>query len=82
MLFRSNCSRAEIVDYEALQNALSSKKIKGAALDVFYEEPLSDFSICNLSNVITSPHIGFFTGKAKGNCLRMCVDSIVKNMKL
>lgn len=77
-----NCSRAEIVDYEALQNALSSKKIKGAALDVFYEEPLSDFSICKLSNVITSPHIGFFTGKAKGNCLRMCVDSIVKNMKL
>ena len=77
-----NCSRAEIVDYKALIEALTKKRIKGAALDVFYEEPLLDFSISQLPNVITSPHIGFFTGIAKVNCLKMCLDSIEKEMKL
>ena len=77
-----NCSRAEVVDYDALTRALSEYAIAGAALDVFYEEPLRDFSICRLPNVITSPHIGYFTGKAKGKCLRMCVDSVVERMGL
>jgi len=77
-----NCSRAEIVDYDALFEALRKKRIKGAALDVFYEEPISDFSISRMPNIITSPHIGFFTGIAKANCLRMCLDSIKKEMKL
>ena len=77
-----NCSRAEVVDYDALTTALSEGTIAGAALDVFYDEPLGDFSICRLPNVVTSPHIGYFTGKAKGKCLRMCIDSIAERMKL
>jgi D-3-phosphoglycerate dehydrogenase len=75
-----NCARAEVVDYDALKEALVGNVIGGAALDVFCEEPLSDYSICKLPNVITSPHIGFLTEKAKGNLLRMCVDSVIKGL--
>lgn len=77
-----NCSRAEVVDYAALEKALIEKRIRGAALDVFCNEPLQDFSICRLPNVITSPHIGYFTGKAKGKCLKMCVESIIERMSI
>ncbi|MDR3254566.1 MAG: hypothetical protein LBT31_03230 [Synergistaceae bacterium] len=77
-----NTSRSEIVDMEALTDALRSGSIKGAAIDVFDDEPLTDFSICRLPNVQTSPHIGYFSGKAKGNCLKKCVDQVVEKLPL
>ena len=53
-----NVSRGGVVDEEALISALAAKKIRGAALDVFQEEPLPTTSpLWNLENVIISPHI-------------------------
>lgn len=53
-----NVGRGELVDEKALITALSSGKIRGAALDVFEEEPLPKTSpLWNLDNVIISPHI-------------------------
>lgn len=51
-------SRGGIVDHTALINALEQKKIAGAALDVFPEEPLAEDSpLWKLPNVIITPHI-------------------------
>lgn len=53
-----NVARGAVIDEAALITALSSKKIAGAALDVFKEEPLPTTSpFWNLDNVIITPHI-------------------------
>jgi phosphoglycerate dehydrogenase-like enzyme len=53
-----NASRGEIIDEAALVTALSEKKLGGAALDVFSQEPLPpEHAFWNLPNVIITPHI-------------------------
>lgn len=53
-----NIARGEVVDEKALITALSQQKIRGAALDVFEEEPLPSTSpLWQLDNVILSPHV-------------------------
>lgn len=57
--FLINIGRGEIIDEEALIHALKKGKIAGAALDVFWEEPLpEDHPLWKLRNVIITPHIG------------------------
>ena len=52
-----NTCRAEIVDQDAFFAALQSRKIAGAGLDVFYQEPApADDPFLQLDNVIVSPH--------------------------
>ncbi len=52
-----NTARGPIVDEEALIDALKNRKIAGAGLDVFENEPLPDDSqLKEMSNVILSPH--------------------------
>lgn len=57
-----NTSRGPIVDEKALVEALQSKRIAGAGLDVFDEEPLPlDHSLRHLENTVITPHIGYVT---------------------
>jgi phosphoglycerate dehydrogenase-like enzyme len=52
-----NVARGEIVDQDALRSALQYRLIRGAALDVFEEEPLPPDSVFwDLSNVVITPH--------------------------
>ncbi len=54
-----NTSKGSLIDYDALYNALKSKSIAGAALDVFPMEPIDeDNEFIELENVIITPHIG------------------------
>jgi D-3-phosphoglycerate dehydrogenase len=61
-----NCARGGIVSEDALYEALTSGKVAGAALDVFNEEPPTDWKLMKLDNVIASPHIGAATKEAQG----------------
>ncbi len=70
--FLINTSRGSVVDLNALREAILSKKIAGAAVDVFPEEPKSKeerFStpLQHLPNVVLTPHIGGSTEEAQRN---------------
>jgi phosphoglycerate dehydrogenase-like enzyme len=55
-----NTSRAPIVDRDALLQALRTRRIAGAALDVYDREPLpADDPIRFLDNVLLTPHVGY-----------------------
>ncbi|MDP2968920.1 MAG: D-2-hydroxyacid dehydrogenase [Deltaproteobacteria bacterium] len=57
--FLINLGRGEIVDEDALVQVLKARKIAGAALDVFWEEPLpKDHPLWKFKNVIITPHMG------------------------
>lgn len=65
-----NLSRGHVVDLEALIANLKSGKVKGAAVDVFPEEPASNdepfvSELCGLPNVILTPHVGGSTEEAQ-----------------
>jgi len=60
-----NCARGGIINEDALYDALVSDKVAGAALDVFAEEPPTDWKLLQLDNVIASPHIGAATKEAQ-----------------
>ncbi|HRQ23175.1 MAG TPA: hydroxyacid dehydrogenase, partial [Anaerolineales bacterium] len=49
-----NCARGGIVDENALYDALTNGKVAGAALDVFAEEPPTNWKLAKLDNVIAS----------------------------
>jgi len=56
-----NLARGGIVDETALIEALKARRIAGAAIDVFIQEPLpADHPFWAMDNVILSPHIGAF----------------------
>lgn len=59
-----NISRGPLVDQHALTELLAERKIAGAALDVFEQEPIAaDDSLLSLENVILSPHGVGITGE-------------------
>ena len=56
-----NISRGPIIDDQALAEALASRRIQGAGVDVFEEEPLSlDSPLHKLDNIIMTPHSAYY----------------------
>ncbi|MFX1406379.1 MAG: NAD(P)-dependent oxidoreductase [Promethearchaeota archaeon] len=75
--FLLNLSKGSLVDYDALYEALKSKKIAGAALDVFPLEPIDeDNEFLELENVIVTPHYGGNTIEVIERQSKMIVDDI------
>ena len=57
-----NTSRGPIVDQQAMLDALRSRTIAGAAMDVFDDEPLPpEHPLRSLPNVVLTPHVGYVT---------------------
>lgn len=74
-----NLSDARIVDRDGLVNALESRSIAGAALDVFETHPIApNHPLLRLDNVILTPHLGGATEETIDRYSKMMADDIVR----
>jgi len=72
-----NTSQGKIIDENALINALKSRKLAYAGLDVFAEEPPDRHNpLMELDNTVLSPHVGFTTLEAVKRCTDICIDNV------
>ncbi len=71
-----NTARGAIIDEKALAKALTQRRITGAALDVFEDEPHITETLYGLDNVILTPHIGTGTIDARIAMGQEALDNI------
>jgi len=80
-----NVSRGGLVDEKALEDALRSKRLAGAALDVFSKEPpAADHPLLQFPNVLTTPHLAgqtYGTSKRRAAFAAENVDRIARGEK-
>ncbi|MFZ0134447.1 MAG: phosphoglycerate dehydrogenase [Desulfobacterales bacterium] len=76
-----NCARGGILDEEALDEALASGKVAGAALDVFEKEPPGACRLFNHERVICTPHLGASTLEAQTNVAMAIAEQIIAYLK-
>jgi len=75
--FLINTSRGGIVDEEALYDALRNNKLRGAALDVYNNEPPGKSPLKELDNVIMTPHIAAYTEEAIENMSIQAAQNLI-----
>ncbi|PAV28741.1 D-glycerate dehydrogenase [Virgibacillus profundi] len=72
-----NISRGAVVDEDSLLEALKTKQIKAAGLDVFEAEPIrKSHPLLMLDNVVCLPHIGSASEETRTAMLQLCLDNI------
>ena len=70
-----NCARGRVVDERALYEALASRSIRAAGLDVWEQEPTpSDNPLLRLDNVVPTPHLGGYAADQ--------VSGLLENLEL
>jgi D-3-phosphoglycerate dehydrogenase len=72
-----NCARGELVDDDALKDALDSGRVAGAALDVFRNEPVTDHPLFGYPNVVVTPHLAASTTEAQDRAGVQTAEQVV-----
>ncbi|MDD5185093.1 MAG: NAD(P)-dependent oxidoreductase [Paludibacter sp.] len=72
-----NTARGQVVDEQALVEALQNRRIYAAALDVFENEPNITPALLTMDNVILSPHNGSATVEARNEMCRFVSQNII-----
>jgi glyoxylate reductase len=75
-----NASRGPVVDEKALLQALKKKKIGGAGLDVYENEPALTPGLAELDNVILLPHVGSGTLETRFRMASMAVENLIAGL--
>jgi glyoxylate reductase len=75
-----NASRGPVVDEKALVKALKARRIAGAGLDVFENEPALAPGLTGLANTVLSPHIGSGTSDTRLKMSNMAVTNCIAGL--
>jgi D-3-phosphoglycerate dehydrogenase len=74
-----NTSRGPVVDERALARALEDKRLAGAALDVWEQEPVAaDNPLLKMDSVIATPHAAYFSTAAVAQVPRRCGEEVAR----
>jgi len=71
-----NTSRGGVINENDLYSALKNRRIKGAVLDVFENEPPEENPFLGLENIVLTPHLGASTDEAQINAGTVVVEKI------
>lgn len=75
--FLINTARGGLLDEAAVAEALASRKLAGAAVDVVSEEPMKPYNpLLNAPNCIITPHIAWAPKESRQRLLDCCVENI------
>ena len=75
--FLINSSRGPIVDEKALVRALAERRIAGAGLDVYENEPQVEPELLSMQNVVLTPHLGSAVTQLRESMANVVVDNIM-----
>lgn len=75
--FLVNTSRGPIVDEKALVKVLAEKRIAGAGLDVYENEPRVEPALLGMQNVVLTPHLGSAVKELRESMANVVVDNIL-----
>jgi D-3-phosphoglycerate dehydrogenase len=76
-----NAARGGLIDEEALVKAIHDKKLNGAAIDVFVEEPTTSSILFGEEKITVTPHLGASTVEAQAAAARDVAEQIVAVLK-
>ncbi|HEY3094398.1 MAG TPA: hydroxyacid dehydrogenase [Nitrososphaera sp.] len=76
-----NTSRGEIIDENALYDALKNGRLAGAALDVFEVEPPTKRQLISLPNLVCTPHIGAQTREAQELASIVIAEKVIQILR-
>lgn len=77
-----NTARGPVVDEAAMVEALRNKRIAGAGLDVFTQEPLDPASpLCSMPQVVLQPHVGSATVETRRAMIALATDNLVRFLR-
>ena len=76
-----NLARGAVIDEPALIEALRTRQIRGAGLDVYTREPLEASPLFELPNVVTLPHIGSATHETRYAMAERAVNNLIAALK-
>jgi len=76
-----NCARGGLINEKALVKAIREKRVTGAAIDVFENEPVTESILFTENNIIVTPHLGASTTEAQAFAARDVAEQIVDVFK-
>jgi len=76
-----NTARGALIDPVALEEALNARRIAGAALDVFEQEPLpADSGLRRCANVILTPHAAWYSSRSAEQLQALAADEVDRHL--
>ncbi len=76
-----NTARGDIIDEEALADAIKSGKVTSAGIDVYSEEPYVGGPLTNLEQVVLTPHIAASTREAQDKAGTITAEQVIAALK-